>query len=87
LVIWGGGVIGMIDNLLRPRLVGERTRLHELVVFFSVLGGLQVFGVLGLVVGPVVVAIGLSLLEVFKRLEWGTSHSPASDQPAPPVVN
>ncbi len=78
LVIWGGGVIGMIDNVLRPRLVGERTRLHELVVFFSVLGGLQVFGVLGLVVGPVVVAISLSLLEVFKRLEWGTPPSPNS---------
>ncbi|MCS7032910.1 MAG: AI-2E family transporter [Phycisphaerae bacterium] len=69
---WGAGVIGMIDNLLRPKLVGERTRLHELVVFFSVLGGLQVFGVLGLVVGPVVVAIGLSLLEVFRRVEWST---------------
>lgn len=72
LVIWGGGVIGMVDNLLRPRLVGERTRLHELVVFFSVLGGLQVFGVLGLFVGPVVVAITISLVDVYKKINSQT---------------
>lgn len=69
LVIWGGGVIAMVDNLLRPRLVGGRTRLHELIVFFSVLGGLQVFGILGLVVGPVVVAITLALLDVFRQAQ------------------
>ena len=69
LVAWGALVIGMMDNLLRPRLVGERTRLHELIVFFSVVGGLQVFGVLGLVVGPVVVAITMALLDVFRQVE------------------
>jgi predicted PurR-regulated permease PerM len=71
LTAWGAGAIGMVDNVLRPRLVGERTRLHELIVFFSVLGGLQVFGVMGLVVGPVIVAVTISLVEVFKRVEWG----------------
>ena len=69
LIAWGAGVIGMIDNILRPKLVGGRTRLHELIVFFSVLGGLQVFGVLGLVVGPVVVAITLALLDVFRQVQ------------------
>lgn len=67
LTIWGGGVIGMIDNVLRPRLVGKRAKLHELVIFFSVLGGLQVFGILGLFVGPVVAAIALALLQVFQE--------------------
>src|SRR5687768_2554944 len=62
----------MVDNLLRPRLVGGRTRLHELIIFFSVLGGLQVFGVLGLVVGPVVVAITLALIDVFRQSERPT---------------
>ena len=66
LIVWGAGVIAMVDNLLRPRLVGGRTRLHELIVFFSVLGGLQLFGILGLVVGPVVVALTLALLDVFR---------------------
>jgi predicted PurR-regulated permease PerM len=69
LVAVGTGVIAMVDNLLRPRLVGGRTRLHELLVFFSVLGGLQVFGILGIVVGPVVVAITLALLDVFRQVQ------------------
>jgi len=68
LIVWGGAVIGSIDNFLRPKLVGERTRLHELVIFFAVLGGLQVFGILGLFVGPVVVAITLSLIDIYKRI-------------------
>ena len=67
LAAWGTLVIGLIDNLLRPKLVGERAKLHELIIFFAVLGGLQVFGVLGLFVGPVVAAIALALVEVFHR--------------------
>jgi predicted PurR-regulated permease PerM len=71
LTFWGAVVIGLADNLLRPRLVGDRTRMHELLIFFSVLGGLQVFGVLGILLGPVVVAIGLSLLEAFRAADSG----------------
>ncbi|HEV2798863.1 MAG TPA: AI-2E family transporter [Pyrinomonadaceae bacterium] len=69
LVAWGLFVIGTVDNFLRPKLVGERTKLHELFIFFSVLGGLQVFGVLGLVVGPVVLAITLALLDVMRHAD------------------
>jgi predicted PurR-regulated permease PerM len=65
LTLWGTLVIGMVDNFLRPKLVGQRTRMHELVVFFSVLGGLSVFGVLGILMGPVIIAITLTLLDVF----------------------
>jgi predicted PurR-regulated permease PerM len=67
LVAWGILVVGSIDNFLSPRLVGKRTRLHELLIFFSVLGGLEVFGVLGLVLGPVVVALTLAILEVVRQ--------------------
>ena len=67
LVCWGILVIGSIDNFLSPRLVGKRARLHELLIFFSVLGGLQVFGVLGLVLGPVVVAITLALIQMVRE--------------------
>ena len=69
LVLWGTLVIGMIDNFLRPKLVGGRTKLHELLIFFAVLGGLQVFGVLGIVLGPVVLAITLALVDVFRAAE------------------
>jgi predicted PurR-regulated permease PerM len=68
LVAWGVLVIGSIDNVLSPRLVGRRARLHELLIFFAVLGGLQVFGVLGLVLGPVVVAMTLALIEMVREV-------------------
>lgn len=77
LVLWGTLVVGMADNFLRPRLVGGRTKLHELLIFFAVLGGLQVFGVLGIVLGPVVLAITLALVDVFRAADHAMSKPPA----------
>jgi predicted PurR-regulated permease PerM len=79
LAVWGALVIGSVDNFLRPKLVGERTRLHELLVFFSVLGGLQVFGVLGIVLGPVIVAITIALLDVLRQADSHGRDAPGSD--------
>ena len=67
LVLWGALVISTIDNFLRPKLMRNQTKLHELFVFFSVLGGMSVFGLLGIVLGPVVLAITLGLLDTFKH--------------------
>jgi predicted PurR-regulated permease PerM len=69
LAAYGALFISSIDNFLRPKLVGEKTRLHELLIFFSVLGGLEVFGVLGIVLGPVVVAITIALIDVYRHAE------------------
>lgn len=79
LVVWGIVVIGSIDNFLSPRLVGKRARLHELLIFFAVLGGLQVFGVLGLVLGPVVVAITLALIEMARQTHRPPAETLAED--------
>ena len=68
LALWGALVIGTVDNFLRPKLVGERAGLHELLIFFSVLGGIQIWGPLGLVLGPVMIAVTLALFDIFKRL-------------------
>lgn len=73
LIIWGALIISTIDNFLRPKLVGSQTKLHELLVFFSVLGGISVFGLLGIVLGPVVLAITLGLLQTFHIQEDKTS--------------
>jgi predicted PurR-regulated permease PerM len=78
LVGWGVLVIGTIDNFLSPRLVGKRASLHELLIFFAVLGGLQLFGVLGLVLGPVVVAITLALIEMVREARQQTGDSRVS---------
>lgn len=82
LTAWGIMVVGSIDNFLSPRLVGKRTRLHELLVFFSVLGGIQVFGVVGLVLGPVVVALTLALLDVVRQ----ANRPPEETIPEPSVM-
>lgn len=69
LTVWGVVVIGLVDNFLRPKLVGERAKLHELFIFFAVLGGLQVFGIVGLFLGPVVLAVALALFDAFRHPE------------------
>jgi len=69
LILWGALFISTVDNFLRPRLIRNQTKLHELFIFFSVLGGISVFGLLGIVMGPVVLAITLGLLSTFKDVE------------------
>jgi predicted PurR-regulated permease PerM len=65
LVIICGGVAGLADNLVRPLLLHNRTRLNDLLLFISILGGLQVFGLLGLVAGPTIVAAALGVFRVY----------------------
>lgn len=74
LTIWGSVVIGLVDNFLRPKLVGERAKLHELFIFFAVLGGLHVFGIVGLFLGPVVLAIALALFDAFRHPEFSLAR-------------
>jgi predicted PurR-regulated permease PerM len=60
---WGVLIVGLADNLLRPLVIGAQARLPTLMIFLSLIGGIQAFGVLGLVVGPLTVAVTLALLE------------------------
>ncbi|MGE3510061.1 MAG: AI-2E family transporter [Vicinamibacterales bacterium] len=76
LIAWGVAVVGTVDNFLSPRLVGKRARLHELLIFFSVLGGLDVFGVIGIVLGPVTVALTLAIFEVVRHANRPTQVDP-----------
>ncbi len=63
------GVGTLVDNFLRPLLIGGRARLSGLLVFISVLGGIAVFGMLGVVLGPIVVATAAGILDVYTRAE------------------
>ena len=58
-------VVGTVDNLLRPRLVGNDTQLHDLMIFFSTLGGLLVFGFMGFVIGPIIAALFVTVWELY----------------------
>jgi predicted PurR-regulated permease PerM len=67
--IWGAGVISTIDNILRPVFIGKATHMPVLLIFVGVIGGVMAFGMVGLFVGPVVVAVALALW-----MEWVQHH-------------
>lgn len=65
LVIYCALVVGSVDNLLRPRLVGHDTKMHDLVILFSTLGGIMAFGPLGFVIGPVLAGLFVTSWQIF----------------------
>ncbi len=71
LAIWGLTALSLVDNILYPILVGSQVRLHTLLVFFSALGGLTVFGFLGFALGPVIASLTLMLIERASQHYWG----------------
>jgi predicted PurR-regulated permease PerM len=62
----GGLVISQIDNFLRPALMAKRTTMHPLLLFFAITGGMAVFGLMGIVVGPLVAAVLLTLIKIIE---------------------
>lgn len=83
LAAWGGIAIAFIDNLLYPYLVGKRMRLHTLLVFFSMLGGLWLLGASGVVLGPTILAVTLALIDVWRRRTAGGRPAEAAVQNIP----
>lgn len=71
LLLYGFLVISMVDNILRPIIVSGRTKMPTLAVFFSVLGGLKLFGFIGFIMGPLVLALFISVFEIFRHIEGG----------------
>jgi predicted PurR-regulated permease PerM len=72
-------VVGLVDNLLQPVLIGRDSGLPELIVFFSMVGGIGLFGVMGFLVGPVIAALVQVLLEIYGkefRRQLASAHHP-----------
>lgn len=65
LAILCGAVAGNLDNIVRPRLVGKDTEMHDLFVLFGTLGGLSMFGLLGIIIGPIVAALFITIWEIY----------------------
>lgn len=66
MAIWGALAVGLIDNFVGPRLVGRQVNLHPLLVLFAVLGGIQLFGLLGFLLGPIVMAVFVTLINIYQ---------------------
>jgi len=60
-----GLISGNLDNLVRPRLVGKDTAMHDLFVLFGTLGGISMFGILGIIVGPIIAALFITIWDIY----------------------
>jgi len=80
-ILLAGGffLISVVDNVLRPLIIGQRTQLPTLMIFFSLLGGLQFFGAAGLIVGPVMVALLIGVLEFLRGRLQGMAKPPPAE--------
>ncbi|WP_342381720.1 AI-2E family transporter [Myxococcus stipitatus] len=91
LLAWGTLLVGSIDNVIRPRLCGSRMALHPLLVFLSMFGGLAVFGMMGLLVGPLIASLFMAMVRIYRRdfLGRGRSEgeSPTAVRLDPPLGN
>jgi predicted PurR-regulated permease PerM len=73
LAVWGAAVVSSVDNFLRPKLVAGRVRLSGLAMFVAMLGGLQAFGALGIILGPVLFATAAAILALLR--DTPSSHA------------
>jgi predicted PurR-regulated permease PerM len=67
LLIWGGVLVTNVDNFVKPRLISGRSNIHPVTVLLGVLGGLKLFGFIGLVVGPLILALFIALVHFYEE--------------------
>src|SRR5262249_32688661 len=67
MVGWGVLVIGSVDNFIRPLVIGGRTQIPTIFLFFGILGGLQAYGFLGMFLGPAVIAILVAFAGIYRQ--------------------
>lgn len=94
LLIWCAAVVGTIDNVLRPTLVGKDARIPDLLILVGTLGGLFLFGPVGFIVGPIVCGLFLTVLDIYsatfkdvlppvRRISLGERKASSAVEPAP----
>jgi len=83
LLVWSAGVVGTVDNFLRPVLVGRDTKMPDLLILLSTLGGLTLFGAAGFVLGPILAALFLAVLAIYSQVfaDWLTPEQPLEESP------
>ncbi len=65
LIVCCGAIAGNLDNIGSPRLVGKDTEMHDLYVLFGTLGGISMFGILGIIIGPIIAALFITIWEIY----------------------
>ncbi len=87
LTAFGVLVIGLVDNILRPLLVGKDTKIPDYVVLVTTLGGMAIFGLNGFVIGPVVAAMFMAVWDLFAKAREEAAQLPAEPQQVLPAEN
>ena len=67
ILVIGGLLVGVMDNFLRALFIEGKAEMHTFIVFLSIMGGIGYFGLVGMIFGPIIVALGLTFLELYKR--------------------
>ncbi|MGB9612646.1 MAG: AI-2E family transporter [Candidatus Margulisiibacteriota bacterium] len=67
LLLYGTLVISTVDNILKPKIVGEHAKIHPLIILFGMLGGISLFGIPGILIGPLILAIFDVVIEIYKE--------------------
>jgi predicted PurR-regulated permease PerM len=78
LLTWSAGVVGTVDNFLRPFLVGKDSKMSDLLVLISTLGGIVLFGAVGFIIGPIIAALFVTVWEIY-----GETFRDVLPEPAP----
>jgi predicted PurR-regulated permease PerM len=67
MLLYGGIIVMNIDNVLKPLIIGKRTGMHPMLVLLGIFGGIQFFGIIGMIIGPVIVAICILVIKFFNQ--------------------
>jgi predicted PurR-regulated permease PerM len=87
LAIWGAAVVAQIDAVVRPYVVSGRAKMHNLLIFFALLGGVQAFGIMGIFIGPVVVSVTIAVLDMLREINDSSEESADSEDLPSKVVD
>ena len=78
---WGFAVVGTVDNFLRPLFISEGSKVHILIVFVGVVGGLATLGFLGIFLGPLVMALFFFCLDAYRRIWLNLRQASSPEAP------
>jgi predicted PurR-regulated permease PerM len=81
LLILGSAIIAQVDVVIRPYVVSESAKLNGLLILFALLGGIEAFGIMGVIIGPVVISVTIAVLNMLQ--EMNNSTSSYNEKPAP----
>ncbi len=79
-----GGLMGVCDYVIRPRIIGDDIRMHDLLVFFGIFGGVALFGLAGILIGPIVMAVFVQVWSIFRLMYESDYRAANAMGPQPP---